>query len=253
MALHTKIIRELIRRNDPLLACQWASASLLAEREDFPDERPSAALLALLNHFTDDIVWHSLMADDEWVCNDFSLESLDAYREIFPATGIQGLALACVQHGKDELLGLLVHEVPCSYWAIGERHFRWIDQTAGIKLSEQQVIDRIAKNTMASGDNDEVLAGLIWLGENSQWIEGEDFPLNLEHYSDIAIKVLRRYADYLFSDAFVIFLVNTHLSGFDSCYHAQQLVLLEESGIPLSLLMLSNHHRRSRLMHDLDI
>ncbi len=253
MAIHSNIIHELIRRNDPHLASQWARASLLTEREDFPEERPSAALLALLNHFTSADVWLNLMKDEEWVCNDFSLDSLDAYRGLFPETGIQGLALACVQHGKTELLELLVREVPCTYWATGERHFYWIEQHIGIKLSEQQVLDRIAKNTLVSGDSKEVMAGIIWLGENAQWTEETEFPVNLELYSDIAIKVIKRYGEYKFSDPFVIFLVNTHLSGFDTCFHAQQLVFLEESGIPLRLLMLSNPHRRSRLIHDLDI
>lgn len=253
MAIHSNIIHELIRRNDPHLACQWASASLLANREDFPVERPSAALLALLNHFTGADVWGSLVEDEAWICNDFNLDCLDAYRAVFPETGIQGLAMACVQHSKAQLAELLLHKVPCMYWATGERHFHWLEENMGVTLSEQQVFDRIAKNTMASGDNEEVMAGLIWMGENAQWAEDEAFPLNLELYSDIAIKVLRRHADYEFSDAFIIFLINTHLAGFDECYHGQQLIHLEEAGIPFRLLLLSNPHRRRRLVHDLNL
>jgi hypothetical protein len=253
MAIHSNILQALILRNDPLLACQWASVSLLDQREDFPEERPSAALLVLLNHFTGADVWCKLMNDEAWVCNDFNLDSLGAYQALLPETGIQGLALACIQHNKGELAETLIREVPCAYWATGERHFYWLKENMDITLSGQQVVDRIVKNTLSSGYNEEVMAGLIWLGEHAQWIEGEEFPLNLELYSDIATKVLRRHVDYVFSDAFVIFLVNTHLSGFDSCYHGQQLVLLEESGIPLRLLMLSNPHRRNRLMHDLDL
>lgn len=247
-----KIVSTLINRQDANLAQQWAR-DVLFQREDFPKESNAAILLVLAAHFCRAPAWQGMLLDEAWICNDFTLETLERYRDKVSGEPMRQLALFCQEQGFSSIKDLLIEEVPASFFGNGVHHYHWLDRQLGAQLKRDDVMDRLARHTMSSGDPEEVGAGLVWLGSQPGWETGDCLPISLEHHSKIAISVLEHHEQYPFQDGFLAAMINVHLDCFDESLHIGEIRRLEDMGIPRHFLFIDNRHKRIRLMDDLDI
>ena len=234
------------------MAQQWAR-DVLFQREDFPKESNAAILLVLAAHFCHSPAWQEMLVDEAWICNDFTLETLERYRDMVIGEPMRQLALFCQERDLCEIKELLIDVVPASFFGNGVHHYHWLDRELHAGLVHHEVMDRLGRHTMSSGDSDEVGAGLLWLGSQPGWITGDRLPVNLQHHSHIALSVLQHHEDYCFQDGFLAAMINVHLDCFDESLHINEIRHLEEMGIPRQFLMIDNRHKRIRLMDDLDI
>lgn len=247
-----KIVSTLIDRKDAKLAQQWAR-DVLFQREDFPKESNAAILLVLAAHFARSPEWADMLVDQEWICNDFTLETFSHYKPLIEGQPLCDLALYCHEHSIEGIKQLLIDEVPASFFGQGAHHYVWLDSCLNTQLSKQGVLDRLSRHTMSSGDPDEVRASLVWMGSQTDWENGDSLPVNLSHYPAIALEILGHHQQYSFQDGFLVAMINVHLGCFAEEFHIREIRRLEEMGIPRSFLFIDNQHKRIRLIDDLDL